>query len=94
MILREALMEVHFLDLPDYNLYADAPRFPEPSGSAITIHGSNSLAQALKALGGCFSIKITNKTVDGLEQFYRVKNLVWIEFGKGSPWPTDMICSG
>lgn len=94
VILREALTEVHFLELPDYNLYADAPRFPEPSGSAITIHGSNSLAQALKAIGGCFSIKITNKTADGLEQFYRVKNLVWIEFGKGSPWQTDMVCSG
>jgi hypothetical protein len=93
-ILREALGEVHFLDMPEYSINADAPRLPEPAGSGITIHGNNALVYALRVLAGCFSIKITQKTVDGLEQFYGVQNLVWIEMGKGSPWHTDLACSG
>jgi hypothetical protein len=97
-ILERALgeREVHFLALPNNSVNLDAPRFPEPSGQpGITIHGSNALAQALLgALGGCFSTRITTKTVDGLEQFYGVQNLVWIEIGKGSPWSRDLGCSG
>jgi hypothetical protein len=96
-ILQRALgeREVHFPELPDKrNL--DAPPLPEPSDQpGITIHGSNALANALMgALGGCFAIKITKKTVDGLEQFPGFQNLVWIEIGKGSPWSSDLACSG
>jgi hypothetical protein len=97
IILQRALgeREVHFLELPNHSVNLDAPRFPEPSEQpGITIHGSNALAQALLALGSCFSTRITTKTVDGLEQFYGVQNLVWIEIGKGSPWSSDLACSG
>jgi hypothetical protein len=32
--------------------------------------------------------------VDGFERFYGIENLVWIEIGKGSPWSSDLGCSG
>jgi hypothetical protein len=97
-ILQRALgeREVHFLEWPVNSVNLDAPRFPEPSDlPGITIYGSNPLAQALLGvLQGCFPTKITKKTVDGLEQFLGLQNLVVIEFGKGSPWSTDLACSG
>jgi hypothetical protein len=32
--------------------------------------------------------------VDGFEQFYHIEDLVGIEIGNGSPWQTDLVCSG
>ena len=97
-ILQRALgeREVHLPEWPANSVNLDAPRLPEPSDQpGITIHGSNALANALLgALRGCFSTKITKKTVDGLEQVLGLQNLVWIEIGKGSPWSTDLACSG
>jgi hypothetical protein len=89
-----AVPGVRFPEVPSYSGNLDAPRLPEPPVQpGITIHGSNALAHALVALDGCFSTKITKMTVDGLEQLYG-SNLVWIEIGKGSPWSTDLACSG
>jgi hypothetical protein len=95
VIMQRGLVEVHFLDTPGNRVDLNASQFPEPSEErGITLHGNNALADALRVLGSCLLIRITDKTVDHLEQFYDVKNLLWIEIGKGSPWLSDVVCSG
>lgn len=86
VIMQRAFDEVHFLDPPSNRTNLNAPQFPEPPEErGITLHGNDALADALRVLGSCLLIKITDKTVDHLEQFYDAKNLLWIEIGKGSP---------
>jgi hypothetical protein len=80
--------------LPDYNIDLDAPHFPASEYSGIVLHGTNSLNDLIKqTFDQCFVIRLTAKPAEGLEDFYKTKNISWIEIGKGSPWRGSTACA-
>jgi hypothetical protein len=96
LFLEKGVEGVHFKDLPNYDVDSDAPPVPEPQFAGVRIHGrNNEVTQALRApFAGCLIIKTTQSDIERFAQYYHDPDLVWIEFGKGSPWVGPQACSG
>jgi hypothetical protein len=78
---------------PNYETDIDAPRLIESGYSGIIIHGNSvALEEIDNLLRDCFITRQTKKTVEGLAEYYKAKNLIWIEIGKGSPWKNPSSC--
>jgi hypothetical protein len=78
---------------PNYDVDIDAPRLIDSGYSGIVIHGHNDAHDLIdNLLRDCFSMHKTTKTIDGLAQYYKVNNVVWMEIGKGSPWKSPAAC--
>lgn len=85
---------------PDHNKVLNAPYLAPSQRQGVTLHGDDLLSKALYgAFSTCMKAAITDKTVDGLQEWY-VKNgqvapeqhVIWIEIGEGSPWTMEPQC--
>jgi hypothetical protein len=94
LILQRGINRIEFKEPPNSSVDLDAPHFPEPQSSGIILHGDDALTQGMMPLSGCFKIRRTHQMLPGLAEHYHAKNLVWIEFGNGSPWRSPQVCTG
>jgi hypothetical protein len=74
---------------PDYNRDVDAPQLPpqsEVSGVVIHMHGEALpfLRYFLAQRG--LEVNESEQVPDGLAGYYKRKDIIWIEIGKGPPW--------
>jgi hypothetical protein len=80
---------------PNYEVDIDAPRLKDSGYSGIIIHGHSSALELIdNFLRDCFVTRQTPKIVDGLPEYYKAHNVMWIEIGTGSPWKTPSACWG
>lgn len=91
------------LNLPNYDLDLDAPKFEGKGLQGITIHGRNAVADFLAlTLQHCYQIYQTEEMPPGVADYYRRRYagtiavndvFVWLEVGKGLPFQ-DGLCLG
>jgi hypothetical protein len=91
------------LNLPNYDLDLDAPKFEGGGLQGITIHGRNAAADFLALiLQHCYQNHRTEEMPTGVTEYYRrlyrttitaADMFVWLEIGKGLPFQ-DGLCLG
>ena len=73
------------LQLPDYKVLVDAPKFPASGETGIVVHGSGPIQDKIYTLlNECFVTKKATRTPDEISEFYK-RAVVWIEVGPGAP---------
>jgi hypothetical protein len=78
---------IRILQPPNYDVHIDAPQLIDSGYSGLIIHGLSDAQELIdNFFRDCFATRQATKTIDGLAQYYKVNNVVWIEIGKGSPW--------
>jgi hypothetical protein len=82
------------LRAPNYQQNVNAPKLTASGATGIIIHGAERLTDKpdelinlrFKNALSCFVVHFTQDTASGLEEFYQVPKVLWIEIGRGSPW--------
>jgi hypothetical protein len=80
------------LQPPNHERDIDAPRLTSTELSGIIIHGPipDSVRHFFE---NCFVTRLTEKVPVGLSDYYKFKQVIWIEIGPGFPWKNPEVCA-
>lgn len=83
-----------FISPPNYEVELDAPKLIGTSQRGITFHGEDAPPGHFMIGFGqqTFVVRKTSQIPEGLAQFYKAPNVIWIDIGPGSPWVDPSSC--